>query len=108
MLPISVLISKWLHVFFFYACIEWPQSFFITSIDGHIVDIPDMSLAESNITTVRFIDRDDAEAGNIVNEWNYHRYSQPNFLRTDKLKVCTFAEWKKQCPVTFEYHILRA
>lgn len=46
-----------------------------------------MGLADSNITAIRFIDRDDTEGGNIANDWNYDRYSYPNNLEPDKLKV---------------------
>lgn len=69
----------------------------ITSLDGHTIDLPEMSLAQSNMTVVRLIDKDDVETQNVAIDWNrwvIDRNAMPtystkwsNYMKVENLKV---------------------
>lgn len=69
----------------------------ITSLDGHTIDLPEMSLAQSNMTIIRLMDKDDVETQNVAIDWNRwvidrnpaqtYATRWSNYMKVENLKV---------------------
>lgn len=65
----------------------------ITSLDGHTIDLPEISLAQSNMTIIRLMDKEDVETQNIAIDWNRwvdnlnSTQTSSNYMKVDNLKV---------------------
>lgn len=62
------------------------QAYFITSLDGHLIDIPELSEVRSNITAVRLMSSYDVDALNVVRQLKemrkYASLSQFDYMQT--------------------------
>lgn len=78
------------------------QAYFITSFDGHLIDIPELSKVRSNLTAIRLMSSNDVEAMNIVKQLRenrkYSRFDDSASL-LNGLSVCN-------CPHQNQYCIL--
>lgn len=83
------------------------QSYFITSLDGHMVNSPELKEVRSNFTAIRLMSAMDVEALNIINQWKekkkylnaeqYRVAQRVSAVSYDRLKVNLISYPSRQC-----------
>lgn len=84
-------------MFYSFVFVLFLQTYFITSLDAHMIDIPELKEVRSNLTAVRLMSSTDVEALNIVNQWKekkkyfnaeQYRYAQQfPYVLSDRIRV---------------------
>lgn len=59
------------------------KSYLITSLDGYMMNTPELKLVRSNITAIRLMSPIDTEAINIINRWK----EKNKYLNAEQLRV---------------------